>query len=104
MDESEIEFVRALYPYTGADQAVPLPFAESTVLQVVERNQNGWCRGFSAGREGWFPISYVKPLANRELIQVCSIVAALITFNSWWKIPLLWEAVYNSGSVQKQFD
>ena len=70
MDESEIEFVRALYPYTGTDQAVPLPFAESTVLQVVERNQNGWCRGFSTGREGWFPISYVKPLANSELIQV----------------------------------
>lgn len=72
MDESEIEFVKALYPYTGGDQAVPLPFAESTVLQVVERNQNGWCRGFSAGKEGWFPISYVKPLANSELIQVCS--------------------------------
>ena len=72
MDESEIEFVKAIYPYTGGDQAVPLPFAESTVLQVVERNQNGWCRGFSTGKEGWFPISYVKPLANSELIQVCS--------------------------------
>ena len=70
MDESEIEFVKAVYPYTGGDQAVPLPFAESTVLQVVERNQNGWCRGFSTGKEGWFPISYVKPLANSELIQV----------------------------------
>ena len=72
MDESKLEFVKALYPYTGADrQAAPLPFAESTVLQVVERNQNGWCRGFSIGKEGWFPISYVKPLANSELIQVC---------------------------------
>ena len=76
MDESLIEFVTALYPYTGSDQPVPLPFAASTVLQVVERSQNGWCRGFSAGKEGWFPISYVKPLANSELIQVGSTVRA----------------------------
>ena len=82
MDESLVEFVTALYPYTGSDQPVPLPFATSTVLQVVERNQNGWCRGFSAGKEGWFPISYVKPLANSELIQVGSTVYARLQDNS----------------------
>ena len=71
MAETEIEFVKAIYRYTGGDQAVvPLSFVESTILLVVERTQDGWCRGFAAGKEGWFPISYVKPLANRELLQV----------------------------------
>lgn len=64
------EFVRAVYSYTGEGQAVPLPFAESTILLVAEKTQDGWCRGFAAGKEGWFPISYVKPLGNSELLQV----------------------------------
>ena len=69
MADADVELVKAIYSYTGADQAVPLPFAESTILLVVEKT-GGWCRGFSAGREGWFPISYVKPLGNVELLQV----------------------------------
>ena len=70
VEEIDVEFVRAVYPYKGGDQAVPLPFAESTILQVVEKTQEGWCRGFAAGKEGWFPITYVKPLGNGELLQV----------------------------------
>jgi len=69
-EELDVEFVKAIYPFTGGDQAVPLIFAESTILQVVEKTQEGWCRGFAAGKEGWFPISYVKPLGNGELLQV----------------------------------
>ncbi len=71
-DEADIEFVKAVHAYTGAEQkaVVPLPFVETTILIVAERTQDGWCRGFAAGKEGWFPISYVKPLGNSELMQV----------------------------------
>lgn len=70
MADGDVELVRGIYSYTGGDQAVPLPFVEATILQVVEKTNGGWCRGFAAGREGWFPISYVKPLSNVELLQV----------------------------------
>lgn len=66
-----IEFVKAMYAYSGVDQAVPLPFAESAILLVAQRTQDGWCRGYSRGLEGWFPGSYVKPLDSEELAQVC---------------------------------
>lgn len=69
-EEADFEFVKSIYPFSGEGQAVPLRFAESTVILVVERTEDGWCRGFSCGKEGWFPTSYVKPLANSELIQV----------------------------------
>ena len=72
---SDVELVRGVYAYTGGDQAVPLPFVESTILLVAEKTNGGWCRGFAAGKEGWFPISYVKPLGNRELLQVLSMHA-----------------------------
>ena len=67
---ADVELVRAIYPFTGGDQAVPLRFVESTIILVVEKTNGGWCRGFAAGKEGWFPISYVKPLGNIELLQV----------------------------------
>lgn len=68
----DVELVKAIYSYSGADEAavVPLPFVESTILLVLEKTQEGWCRGFASGKEGWFPVSYVKPLANSELLQV----------------------------------
>ncbi len=68
--EVDFEFVKAIYTFTGEGPAIPLPFAECTVVLVAERTDDGWCRGFSCGKEGWFPTSYVKPLANSELIQV----------------------------------
>lgn len=70
MADSDVELVRGIYTYAGGDQAVPLPFVERTILLVVEKTNAGWCRGFAAGKEGWFPISYVKPLSNIELLQV----------------------------------
>lgn len=78
---SNVELVRAVYPYSGDDQAVPLPFVETTILHVVEKTNSGWCRGFAAGREGWFPISYVKPMGNSELLQVSSLLCVQIGFN-----------------------
>lgn len=65
-----LELVKALYPYDGGNQAASLPFGDSAVLLVVERTEGGWCRGFTAGREGWFPGSYVKTLDNEELQKV----------------------------------
>ena len=63
-------FVKAVYSFTGEGQAVPLPLAESAVVLVVERNLDGWCRGFSGGREGWFPASYVKDIPESTLTSV----------------------------------
>ncbi len=64
------ELVKALYPYSGGDQAVPLQFASSAILLVAERTADGWCRGFSAGKEGWFPASYVAVLDHATIAQV----------------------------------
>lgn len=63
-------FVKALYAFSGEGQAVPLPLAESAVVLVAERTPDGWCRGFSAGKEGWFPASYVRDIAESTLTSV----------------------------------
>ena len=61
---------KAVYAFSGEGQAVPLPLAESAVVLVAERNQDGWCRGFCGGREGWFPASYVKDIPESTLTNV----------------------------------
>ena len=66
-----IDFVRAVYPYACTDQAKGLAFPESVVLLVVERSEDGWCRGFAAGNQGWFPASYVQSLPLEKLQEVC---------------------------------
>lgn len=63
-------FAKALYAFSGDSQAVPLPLAESAVVLVAERTPDGWCRGFSAGKEGWFPASYVKDITESTLTKV----------------------------------
>ena len=63
-------FAKAVYAFSGEGQAVPLPLADSAVVLVVERNHDGWCRGFSGGKEGWFPASYVKDIEESVLINV----------------------------------
>ena len=67
-------FVKALYPFSGEGQVVPLPLAESSVVLVVERTQDGWCRGFSGGAEGWFPATYVKDIEEATLTSVSATV------------------------------
>ena len=63
MSGSLLQFVKAIYPYTGQDQGdLGLPVAESAVIYVAERLEDGWCRGYSCGREGWFPASYTKTI------------------------------------------
>lgn len=73
MSESLLEFVKAIYPYTAQDQGnIGLPLTQSAVVYVAERSEDGWCRGYSKGREGWFPISYTKTIAAavREFVHV----------------------------------
>ena len=66
-----LQFVKAIYPYGAKDQGnIGLPLTESTVLHVVEHSNDGWCRGYTKGREGWFPFSYTKVLS----VEVCVII------------------------------
>lgn len=68
--QSSVEIARACYTYTGGDQQMSLPFAESAVLMVVERAEDGWCRGFARGKQGWFPASYVKTISEEQITKV----------------------------------
>ena len=59
-----LQFVKAIYPYGAQDQGgIGLPLVESSVVYVAEQSEDGWCRGFTRGREGWFPASYTKAIA-----------------------------------------
>ena len=65
-----MDLVRAVFPYACTDQAKGLAFPERVVLLVVERSDDGWCRGFAAGKQGWFPASYVEILPLEKLLKV----------------------------------
>lgn len=63
-----LQFVKAIYPYDAQDQGdIGLPLSESTVVYVAERLDDGWCRGYTKGKEGWFPTSYTQQIQVREL-------------------------------------
>ena len=58
-----LRFVKAVYPYGAQDQGgIGLPLTESTVVHVAEQSDDGWCRGYTKGKEGWFPFSYTKTI------------------------------------------
>jgi hypothetical protein len=64
-----LDLVCALYPYAStADQSPNLAFAQGAVLLVVERSDDGWCRGYCAGVQGWFPASYVQNIPLELLL------------------------------------
>ena len=65
-----VDIVQALYPYACTDQSPGLVFPVGAVLLVVERADDGWCRGYSAGSQGWFPTSYVQPVPLEQLLKV----------------------------------
>lgn len=69
---SQLEFVRAIYAYAGEDQSKGLMFPVSAILLVVERADDGWCKGYASGRQGWFPSSYTKALGEDQLVKVKS--------------------------------
>ena len=45
-------------------------FSREGCIIVVERSDDGWCRGFAAGKQGWFPASYVEILPLEKLLKV----------------------------------
>ena len=72
-----MDIVRASYPYAcastgpgGGASKGQLVFPEGAVLLVAERSDDGWCRGYSAGNQGWFPASYVSPITPEQLLMV----------------------------------
>jgi len=78
MSGSLLQFVKAVYSYTGQDQGeLGLPVTESAVIYVAERLEDGWCRGYACGREGWFPASYTKTI----VVEVRKYV--VILYVSW---------------------
>ena len=78
MSGSLLQFVKAIYPYSAEDQGnIGLPLAESTVVYVVERLDDGWCRGYTKGKEGWFPASYTKTI-KAEVTMYCIVLYCII--------------------------
>ncbi len=41
-----------------------LPFKVGDVIEVIETSDDGWWTGRCHGREGLFPVNYVKTSAN----------------------------------------
>lgn len=66
----KIDLVRAVHPYSCKDQPQGLAFPQGVVLLVAERSDDGWCRGYAAGNQGWFPASYVQSLSIVKLAKV----------------------------------
>ncbi len=71
MSLNKIDLVRAVHPYACKDQTQGLAFPQGVVLLVAERSDDGWCKGYAAGTQGWFPASYVHALSFEKLLQVC---------------------------------
>lgn len=63
-----VDIVYSLYPYACTDSS--LVFPKGAVLLVVERADDGWCRGYNAGVQGWFPASYVQNVQMDYILKV----------------------------------
>ena len=70
------DIVYALYPYacSSTDQSSELVFPQGAVLLVAERADDGWCRGYSSGVQGWFPASYIQSIPMEQLLKVHLII------------------------------
>ena len=64
------DLVRAVHPYSCKDQSQGLAFPQGVVLLVAERSDDGWCKGYAAGNQGWFPATYVQSLPMEKIIKV----------------------------------
>ena len=49
-----------------ASEESHLPLAPGSVVEVVEKLDNGWWRGYVGDSEGWFPATYVHTLDRQE--------------------------------------
>ncbi|KAK3099932.1 hypothetical protein FSP39_012047 [Pinctada imbricata] len=61
-NKDEGEKYKVLYPYQ-AQGSGQLDLEREDVVTVTERDENGWWKGKLGDKEGWFPGSYVKPVA-----------------------------------------
>ncbi|XP_075872763.1 adapter molecule crk-like [Nelusetta ayraudi] len=56
----EVEFVRALFDFTGNDEE-DLPFRKGDILRVLEKPEEQWWNaGNQEGRTGMIPVNYVE--------------------------------------------
>ena len=49
------------HAFSGND-ASHLPLQQGRIVEVIEKNDNGWWRGLIDDSMGWFPASYVNKL------------------------------------------
>ena len=49
-----------------ASEESHLPLAPGSVVEVVEKLDSGWWRGYVGDSEGWFPATYVHTLDRQE--------------------------------------
>ena len=52
---------RALYPFK-ADDPTQLSLQPGSEIEVVEKLDTGWWRGYIGSTNGWFPAAYVEPM------------------------------------------
>lgn len=103
--EGKVDLVRAVFPYACTDQAKGLAFPERVVLLVVERSDDGWCRGFAAGKQGWFPASYVEILPLEKLLKDSidpNHLAVLLQSHSWTVYATQENKVYFVNNATKE--
>ena len=54
----------AKYDFVGTTD-IELEFKKGSVIQVIEKADNGWWQGVHRGQVGWFPESYIDPTPLR---------------------------------------
>lgn len=61
LSSTEAEMHRALYPFR-ADDRTQLSLQPGSEIEVVEKLDTGWWRGYIGTQNGWFPATYVEPI------------------------------------------
>jgi hypothetical protein len=56
---ADLYIVRHLYK---AEDASQLSLHTGRIVEVLEKLENGWWRGVTDDREGWFPANFVRKL------------------------------------------
>lgn len=62
---NETNLVKALHSFKANEEG-ELEFKRGDLIQVVERNEDGWWKGTLNGREGIFPSNYVDENEKKE--------------------------------------
>ena len=69
------EYVKASYEYQ-AQSSGELQFNEGEVIEVLEKNPDGWWVGVLNGNQGLFPSNFVEPFTTEETDPVPSVASA----------------------------